>query len=506
LTLSPSAVDVTTPVVATAATSDADGDPVTVSYVWTVGGSVVNGVSGDTLDVVYFSRGDTISVEATPNDGFDDGPVASASISGTVLNTAPSTPGVTITPTGAIEGDGLQCTISTPSTDPDGDALTYTVSWMLQGASYQGTLQTTVETGDTIPAGQTLTGEVYTCVVTATDGIDNSGAGSDVITINPPFNGSGNWATSSVSNPNPAVYLNGLYDQDNHRVLTTGGQTYYRLVEELQSYDIANEIWNTIVPTGISPAAVLGASGAYDSATARYFLFGGQSYYTLLDEFYVLDTTFGAEHWEMWTGALPPDPRRGHSVVFDDLNNNLYVFGGEGYYGLYDDMWMIDLDTSTSSSALWTAMTPSGSSPMRMGMAAAMDPDYGNIYAFGGQEYYQLSDVTKCFDVGTGTWFDATLTGDTIPAMTEATVAWNSRFNGFLLVGGQSYYQINPSVYAIIPTGTCTAEVTEVVINTGTSAPVKGALLVDNPLDQSMLLLGGQSYYQLSDWISIFSL
>jgi hypothetical protein len=90
--------------------------------------------------------------------------------------------------------------------------------------------------------------------------------------------------------------------------------------------------------------------------------------------------------------------------------------------------------------------------------------------------------------------------------MTEATVAWNSRFNGFLLVGGQSYYQINPSVYAIIPTGTCTAEVTEVVINTGTSAPVKGALLVDNPLDQSMLLLGGQSYYQLSDWISIFSL
>ena len=341
---------------------------------------------------------------------------------------------------------------------------------------------------------------------TATDGIDTSGSGSDVITINPPFNGSGNWSTSGVSNPNPAVYLTGLYDQDNHRVLTTGGQTYYRLVEELQSYDITNEVWNTIVPTGVSPAAVLGASGAFDYATSRYFLFGGQSYYTLLDEFYVLDTTFGAEHWEMWTGSLPPDPRRGHSVVFDDLNNDLYVFGGEGYYGLYDDMWMLDLDTSSASSAMWTSVTPSGVSPMRMGMGAAMDPDYGVIYAFGGQEYYSLSETTSCYDVATQTWTDATLTGDSLPALTEASVAWNSRFNGFLLVGGQSYYQLNPSVFAIIPTGHCAAEVTEVTITAGTSAPVKGALLVDNPIDQSMLLVGGQSYYQLSDWISIFSL
>ncbi len=223
LTLSPSAVDVTTSVVATSVTTDADGDPVTVSYVWTVSGNVVNGVSGDTLDPSYFSRGDTISVDATPNDGFDDGVVVSASISGTVLNTAPSTPGVSITPTGAIEGDGLVCTISAPSTDADGDSLTYSVSWMLQGASYLGAVSTTTEVGDTIPAGLTLQGEVYTCLVTATDGIDTSGSGSDVITINPPFNGSGNWATSSVSNPNPSVYLNGLYDQDNHRVLTTGG-------------------------------------------------------------------------------------------------------------------------------------------------------------------------------------------------------------------------------------------------------------------------------------------
>ena len=159
LTLSPTAVDVTTPVVATATTTDADGDPVTVSYVWTVAGNVVNGVNGDTLDPASTSLVGIQIVDATPNDGFDDGAVVSTSISGTVLNTSPTMPGVTITPTGAIEGDGLVCTISTPSTDADGDTLTYTVSWMLQGATYMGTVQTTTETGDTIPAGLTVQGE-----------------------------------------------------------------------------------------------------------------------------------------------------------------------------------------------------------------------------------------------------------------------------------------------------------------------------------------------------------
>ena len=43
-------------------------------------GNVINGVNGDTLDPSYFSRGDTISVDATHNDGFDDGAVVSASI------------------------------------------------------------------------------------------------------------------------------------------------------------------------------------------------------------------------------------------------------------------------------------------------------------------------------------------------------------------------------------------------------------------------------------------
>ena len=93
----------------------------------------------------------------------------------------------------------------------------------------------------------------------------------------------------------------------------------------------------------------------------------------------------------------------GHSVVFDDLNNDLYVFGGEGYYGLYDDMWMLDLDTYSKCSHADIRYS-CRVSPMRMGMGAAMDPDYGVIYAFGGQEYYTLATTTQLQDVATQTW------------------------------------------------------------------------------------------------------
>src|SRR6266446_5021003 len=50
--------------------ADVDGDHVSFTYEWTVGGSVVAGVTGDTLDLSALDNihhGDTISVTATPS-------------------------------------------------------------------------------------------------------------------------------------------------------------------------------------------------------------------------------------------------------------------------------------------------------------------------------------------------------------------------------------------------------------------------------------------------------
>ena len=55
---------------AAGATSDPDGDPVTVQFGWRVGPAMVTG-TGDTLSG-QFSRGDMVRCELTPNDGSED--------------------------------------------------------------------------------------------------------------------------------------------------------------------------------------------------------------------------------------------------------------------------------------------------------------------------------------------------------------------------------------------------------------------------------------------------
>ncbi len=57
--------------------ADADGDTVTLSYVWKVNNSEVPGVTGDTFDLssspVTVQAGDAVAVEVTPNDGTTNG-------------------------------------------------------------------------------------------------------------------------------------------------------------------------------------------------------------------------------------------------------------------------------------------------------------------------------------------------------------------------------------------------------------------------------------------------
>ena len=129
MTLSPAAVRTDDTVTATATTSDADGDDVTVSYVWKIDGVVVDGETSSTLDgSAHFDKGQTITVVATPSDGSAEGDSATSD-GVTVLNSAPKAPSVDISPDEPESSDNLVCSVSTESTDADGDAVSYTITW-----------------------------------------------------------------------------------------------------------------------------------------------------------------------------------------------------------------------------------------------------------------------------------------------------------------------------------------------------------------------------------------
>jgi hypothetical protein len=153
-------------------TTDPDGDSVRVFYEWYVNSSKV-AETGDQLDGdVWFSKGDSVYVKVTPDDGDDKGAAVSSSTV-TVKNSRPAAPRLKFNTSSPTAGTTVVCELSTPAVDADGDALSYTFRWIKNGAAVTGA-STTSYTNDTYPGGSWTTGDEIVCVVTASDGTISS--------------------------------------------------------------------------------------------------------------------------------------------------------------------------------------------------------------------------------------------------------------------------------------------------------------------------------------------
>jgi alpha-tubulin suppressor-like RCC1 family protein len=163
LTITPVPATAAGPLVAEHVTTDPDDDPLTFGFTWFVNGTAAIGASGDTLPNTLFARGDTVSVEATPNDGMTTGtPVTSDTVS--VVNAIPTITGVAFTPAELRTASPIQCTPSGWD-DGDGDPESYQFLWDVNGGD-PGV------TDGTLPADQFAKGDVVTCTVTPDDGFD----------------------------------------------------------------------------------------------------------------------------------------------------------------------------------------------------------------------------------------------------------------------------------------------------------------------------------------------
>lgn len=79
------------------------------------------------------------------------------------VNAAPTAPIVAITPDDPTQLSELTCTVTTPSTDPDGDTIRYRYAWFVRG------VESSVTTA-TLPETETAIGDTWTCQVTPSDG------------------------------------------------------------------------------------------------------------------------------------------------------------------------------------------------------------------------------------------------------------------------------------------------------------------------------------------------
>ena len=108
----------------------------TYSIDWFINSNPVSGAT-DELNGP-FDQGDVVTCRVTPNDGADLGLFMEDST--TILNTAPIVHSVTLSPSENATNDIITATID--STDLDGDTLTHTWIWYVDGAAVQSTSNT----------------------------------------------------------------------------------------------------------------------------------------------------------------------------------------------------------------------------------------------------------------------------------------------------------------------------------------------------------------------------
>lgn len=152
--------------------TDPDGDDVEYIYEWYVDGTKVS-ATGEELDgAVHFAKEQEIYLVVSPNDGEDTGASVTTDTI-TSINSVPTRPGIALDPKLPDGTEDAVCKVEEASTDADGDSLTYTFRWTVEGGAPSST-STTTYTGDTLPASAYSSGDVLICTVTVSDGTATS--------------------------------------------------------------------------------------------------------------------------------------------------------------------------------------------------------------------------------------------------------------------------------------------------------------------------------------------
>jgi hypothetical protein len=161
LAISPSSPYTTDDLIGSYTYYDADGDPESGSEIRWYKDSILQSAFNDQLTVPSSAttKGQVWYFTVKPKDGTSFGALQT-SPSVTIQNSPPTAPVVNVTPDFPVTTDDLICTVTIPSTDPDGDSVTYTYEW------YKNGILQSAYTTNTLPASATTVGDVWKCVVT----------------------------------------------------------------------------------------------------------------------------------------------------------------------------------------------------------------------------------------------------------------------------------------------------------------------------------------------------
>lgn len=166
--LSPAAPDTTQAVsyAVSVTSTDADaGQTISYKYAWSINSTVTTALTGTSVPAGTAKKGDKLTLKVTPNDGLENGPALTLNV--TIANAAPSAfSGSYSTQTPNTASQVTVNLSNPPTTDPDGEAVSYSYQWFVNDAVLSGATAATLD----LATQQVLPGATLRAEVTATDG------------------------------------------------------------------------------------------------------------------------------------------------------------------------------------------------------------------------------------------------------------------------------------------------------------------------------------------------
>jgi len=299
------------------------------------------------------------------------------------------------------------------------------------------------------------------------------------------------WFTLEQPGGAPAARSDATWTVDPNSALAYlfGGTDGSTTFGDLWMYELSADRWTERPGSGATPALRSGQAAAWVDGLGLVIVGGQNADGTALDDTWRYDP--GASVWTLVRATMRP-PARTASCLAAGPDGRLWLTGGRGLDGQpLADTWAFDPTRET-----WQDVNPSGPLPPARDGHACWWTDDERLIVYGGTSQAGVpGDVWALSDPGTPDAAWSAVEGPPLPARVDA--ADTLRQGRFIAVGGRG--PDGAALGDLVVFDGATLAPTVVGPADGGPSPRWGAVLVDDPAAERLLMFGGAAAAGASD-------